>query len=69
MVATSVRQHRLTSMLWRPQNLSEAWSLLQQFRKAALAFAGGTAIQLDWEAGIPLPDHLIDLSVSGAWLE
>ena len=48
--------------IWRPRSTDEAWALLRRFGKAARLLAGGTGIQLDWEAGAPVPAHLIDLN-------
>ncbi|MEN6543857.1 molybdopterin cofactor-binding domain-containing protein [Parvibaculum sp.] len=48
--------------IWHPADLSEAWSLLKRFGKAARLLAGGTALQLDWAAGAPVPEHWIDIN-------
>lgn len=48
--------------IWQPASVEEAWSLLRRFGKAARLLAGGTGAQLDWEAGAPIPEHLIDLN-------
>lgn len=46
----------------RPRNAAEAVNLLARHGPAARVAAGGTALQLDWAAGAPAPETLIDLS-------
>lgn len=57
-----MKKSLVAPQIWHPEDLSEAWSLLWRFGKAARILAGGTAAQLDWAAGAPVPEHWIDLN-------
>ena len=58
-----MKKSLVTPQIWHPEEVSEAWSLLKRFGKAARILAGGTAAQLDWAAGAPVPEHWIDLNL------
>ena len=47
--------------VWRPHTVEEAWAIKQRFGEDACYVAGGTLLQLQWEAGAGKPKHLISL--------
>lgn len=47
--------------IWIPSKLEEAVSIKKQFGQDAAYVAGATLLQLKWQAGIPMPQHHINL--------
>jgi len=47
--------------IWIPKQIEEAWKLKQELGQEAIFIAGGTWIQLRWESGEKLPNHIIHL--------
>ncbi|KZN97496.1 FAD binding domain-containing protein [Aeribacillus pallidus] len=51
----------LSSKIWMPTDLREAWRLRQLLQLESHFIAGGTLWQTKWEKGAPQPSHLISL--------
>lgn len=50
-------------VVWRPQEIGEAYRMKETLGSEAVYAAGGTLLRTQWEAGIAvMPAHLIDLS-------
>ncbi|WP_163101103.1 FAD binding domain-containing protein [Peribacillus alkalitolerans] len=48
-------------MVWSPKKVEEAWEIKQKYGSNARYISGGTWIQLRWESGESVPEHLIYL--------
>ena len=46
-----------------PKSLAEAADILAQLGGGARIVAGGTAFQLEWRRGEPMPAHLVDVTL------
>lgn len=51
----------VSTKVWQPVNLKEAFTLKKKFKQEARFIAGGTLMQLQREQGVPFPPHLISL--------
>ena len=47
--------------VWMPEELAEAWKLIQHLELKSQLIAGGTFLQTYWQKGLAFPTHLISL--------
>jgi carbon-monoxide dehydrogenase medium subunit len=47
--------------VWTPKQIEEAWELKQKLGTNAMYISGGTWVQLRWELGEAVPNHIIHL--------